>query len=315
MAGYSQTSAPQSGPSGSQQFGSQGTQAGQPSQQAPAGGQQGGSKRTIGAPILIVGILVLLYLMFFGSGCAPAGSNQGADAEQTVSIADLTASADEAPGEVPGMQRGLFDILFGFDSSGGYSNTYDSSQYTSAYQIDPNLGQGNPNETWTVLMYLCGSDLESTPTQRGGGQATKNLVELTKANLGQNVKFVVEAGGAKAWHPDFTDTCIEDVRARLPHPEKAHFVKGYFPESASQLSGDDMYLFVNIDPDLYEPTKQGLEYFWPRLVQGGVIMVHDYNSMQFQGVKKAVWEFADQNGLMPVPLADLHGTAVFVKQK
>lgn len=121
-------------------------------------------------------------------------------------------------------------------------------------------------------------------------------------------------GGAKVWHPDFTDTCIEDVRARLPHPEKAHFVKGYFPESASQLSGDDMYLFVNIDPDLYEPTKQGLEYFWPRLVQGGVIMVHDYNSMQFQGVKKAVWEFADQNGLMPVPLADLHGTAVFVKQ-
>ena len=199
MAGHSQTSAPQSGPSGSQQFGSQGTQAGQPSQQAPAGGQQGGSKRTIGAPILIVGILVLLYLMFFGSGCAPAGSNQGADAEQTVSIADLTASADEAPGEVPGMQRGLFDILFGFDPSGGYSNTYDSSQYTSAYQIDPNLGQGNPNETWTVLMYLCGSDLESTPAQRGGGQATKNLVELTKANLGQNVKFVVEAGGAKAW--------------------------------------------------------------------------------------------------------------------
>ena len=199
MAGHSQASGPQSGSSGSQQFGSQGTQAAQSNQQPSTGGQQGGSRRSIGAPILIVGIIVLLYLMFFGSGCAPAGSSQNVGSEQTVSTADLTANADATSGEVPGMQRGLFDYLFGFSPSGGYSNSYDSSQYTSAYQIDPNLGQGNPNETWTVLMYLCGSDLESTPTQRGGGQATKNLVELTKANLGQNVKFVVEAGGAKAW--------------------------------------------------------------------------------------------------------------------
>ena len=122
-------------------------------------------------------------------------------------------------------------------------------------------------------------------------------------------------GGSKAWHPDFTDTCIEDVRARLPHPEKAHFIKGYFPESASQLSGEETYMFVNIDPDLYEPTRQGLEYFWPKMVSGGVIMVHDYNSMQFPGVRKAAKEFADRNGLLPVPLADLHGTAVFVKQQ
>ena len=74
-----------------------------------------------------------------------------------------------------------------------------STQNTSAYQVDNTLGKGDGTDTWTVLMYLCGSDLESTSTRQGGGQATKNLVELTKANLGQNVRFVIETGGAKRW--------------------------------------------------------------------------------------------------------------------
>ena len=123
-------------------------------------------------------------------------------------------------------------------------------------------------------------------------------------------------GGAKTWHPDFTDTSVEAVRERLPYPEKVHFVKGYFPGSTDQLTpeeSDQQYIFVNIDPDLYEPTIQGLRYFWPRMAQGGIIMIHDYNSMQFPGVRQAVREFCRETGAMPVPLADLHGTAVIVR--
>jgi len=120
-------------------------------------------------------------------------------------------------------------------------------------------------------------------------------------------------GWRDIWHPDFTDTSVEDVRAKLSHPEKAHFIKGFFPDSAAMLNGDEKYIFVNIDPDLYEPTRQGLLYFWPRMERGGVIMIHDYNSMQFPGAGKAVREFAAENGLMPLPLADLHGSAVLIK--
>lgn len=120
-------------------------------------------------------------------------------------------------------------------------------------------------------------------------------------------------GGNNVWHPDFADTCIEDVMARLPYPEKAHFIKGYFPDSIEQLCGDEQYVFVSIDPDLYEPTRQGLAYFWPRMVKNGVIMIHDYNSMQFPGVGKAVREFVAEKGIMPVPLADLHGSVLITK--
>ena len=53
---------------------------------------------------------------------------------------------------------------------------------------------GDTSTTWTVLVYMCGSDLESQ-----SGLATDNLVELTGSDLGKNVNFVIETGGAKKW--------------------------------------------------------------------------------------------------------------------
>lgn len=111
---------------------------------------------------------------------------------------------------------------------------------------------------------------------------------------------------------DFGDTSEERVLAGLPHPEKAIVCRGYFPDT---LPSDMPPLaFVSLDPDLYEPTMQGLRAFWPLLVPGGVILIHDYNSAQFEGAGRAVREFCAEHGLMVLPLPDLHGSAVLLKQ-
>lgn len=115
---------------------------------------------------------------------------------------------------------------------------------------------------------------------------------------------------------DFSDTDTETVKKALPHPDRAVLVKGYFPESLQGLEeSDDLeFAYVSIDPDLYRPALEGLRYFWPRLASGGMIMIHDYTSAQFPGIKKAVDEYANEHGgVTPVPLMDLHGTAVIVK--
>lgn len=112
---------------------------------------------------------------------------------------------------------------------------------------------------------------------------------------------------------DFSDTSMQEVMHRFSHPENVHLVRGYFPDSTAQIPETE-YAFVSLDPDLYAPTLAGLQYFWPRLVSGGVILLHDYTSMQFPGVKKAADEFMVPKGLVPVPLMDLHGSAVLVKQ-
>ena len=53
---------------------------------------------------------------------------------------------------------------------------------------------GEPDTTWTVMMYLCGTDLESRY-----GFASSNLGEICNASLGDNVNYIIETGGAKAW--------------------------------------------------------------------------------------------------------------------
>lgn len=112
-------------------------------------------------------------------------------------------------------------------------------------------------------------------------------------------------------HRDFSNTSMELVKSKMTCPEKVHFYKGYFPETFSE----DMprLALVSLDPDLYEPVYQGLKRFYPLLNSGGVILVHDYNSLQFPGVKKAVKRFTEEEGIFVVPLMDMHGTAVILK--
>ncbi|MCI8586556.1 MAG: hypothetical protein HFI92_11840 [Lachnospiraceae bacterium] len=118
--------------------------------------------------------------------------------------------------------------------------------------------------------------------------------------------------GARAAAGDFSDTSVEKVRARLPHPDRAVFLKGHFPDT---LPPDLPPLaFVSLDPDLYEPVLAGLSAFWPRLVPGGAILIHDYNSAQFEGVGRAVRTFCQERRLTVLPLPDLHGSAVLIKQ-
>ncbi|MGN1340979.1 MAG: clostripain-related cysteine peptidase [Oscillospiraceae bacterium] len=51
--------------------------------------------------------------------------------------------------------------------------------------------------TWTVFVYLCGTDLESD-----GGYATDDVLEMLNASTGSNVKFVVQTGGTYIWQND-----------------------------------------------------------------------------------------------------------------
>ena len=55
-------------------------------------------------------------------------------------------------------------------------------------------------DSWTVLVYMCGSDLESKH-----GAATKNIEELLTVELPANAHVVMETGGAKDWKNETVD--------------------------------------------------------------------------------------------------------------
>lgn len=107
------------------------------------------------------------------------------------------------------------------------------------------------------------------------------------------------------------DTSVEYVLGRMPHPENCIIRQGYFPDTAVGLE-EGQYAFVNIDVDLYKPILAGLEYFWPRMVKGGYIFVHDYFSFSYAGTRKAINEFAEKYHVGFTPIGDTLSVA-FVK--
>src|SRR3989344_5681551 len=66
--------------------------------------------------------------------------------------------------------------------------------------------------------------------------------------------------------------------------------KGLFKDTIPKLPKNNKYCFAYIDCDLYEGTKEALEYLIPRMNKGGIIFIDDYTSSNWIGVKKAVLE-------------------------
>lgn len=62
--------------------------------------------------------------------------------------------------------------------------------------------------------------------------------------------------------------------------------KGWIPSKFEKVK-NKKFSFVHIDVDLYDPTMNSLEFFYPRLVKGGIICCDDYNYSLFPGATKA----------------------------
>lgn len=100
--------------------------------------------------------------------------------------------------------------------------------------------------------------------------------------------------------------------SKMKNRENCIVKKGLFPDSLEGL--ETKFIFVSLDVDFEKSIYEGLKYFYPRLVKGGYIFIHNYNDRRLKGVKKAVDQFeADYGKLSKVPIPDNAGTLLIVK--
>ncbi|NGO43931.1 TylF/MycF/NovP-related O-methyltransferase [Streptomyces ureilyticus] len=97
--------------------------------------------------------------------------------------------------------------------------------------------------------------------------------------------------------PIWAVATLEDVKEGfdgIPYPgDRVHFVQGLV-EDTIPAEAPERISILRLDTDWYASTRHELEYLYPRLVSGGVLLIDDYG--WWQGSKAAVDEFLEKTG-------------------
>lgn len=126
-----------------------------------------------------------------------------------------------------------------------------------------------------------------------------------------DVRYDLEGNMSPAQKGYFSDTSLELVLSKIHNKGRCVVCKGQFPDTIkSFVEEKETFIFVNLDADLYRPTKEGLRFFYDKMQQGGVLLVHDYFSSVYKGVKSAVDEFCEEAKVMALPIGDTLSIAI-----
>jgi len=137
----------------------------------------------------------------------------------------------------------------------------------------------DPNDTWAIYWYLCGSDLESE-----AGFASTDINEMLAVNLPSNVFVVIEAGGALKWQNGMDASCNNRY---LYNSEGLHLIEKI--PRASMGSVDTLESFLRFCNEQY-PADHKVVVFWNH--GGGSVagvMFDEYygNSLSLPDIREA----------------------------
>lgn len=153
------------------------------------------------------------------------------------------------------------------------------------------------NEAYQIFMAVkrtgkINGDIAEVGTYRGGSAKliceAKGNKTLHLFDTFEGLPSLCHLDDSKQFHKGQFSALIEDVRNYLKKYQNVHFYKGLFPSTAEPVK-NKRFSFVHLDLDLYEATITSIEFFYPRMNKGGIIISHDYISAP--GVRKAFDDF------------------------
>ena len=199
-------------------------------------GDGGGPQRSGGRSPLFM-IIIVLFLVLGGGGGLSSFLGGGSNVSDTTQYTNTTQQTQPATtttttiGSGTSTDTGLsssgssgMSILGQLLGGGGYG-TYSgaSSGASAAWSSDPNTGRlntsvspsardkrtvikGNGEDVVTIMVYMCGADLESR-----SGMASRDIQEMLGADLGDNVNLIIYTGGAKQWQNNVISSSTNQI--------------------------------------------------------------------------------------------------------
>lgn len=89
----------------------------------------------------------------------------------------------------------------------------------------------------------------------------------------------------------FAETSLDRVRALLANNPRVRLHAGLFPQSIPPELHDTRFRFAHIDVDTERSVGACLEFIYPRMTAGGVMLIDDYGHPECPGATRAAEEF------------------------
>lgn len=104
-------------------------------------------------------------------------------------------------------------------------------------------------------------------------------------------------------------TDIEPVRRNFQEWDRVKIIQGTIPDTLSQIDSDRI-AFASIDMNCSPPEVSAMEYLWPRLVDGALIVFDDYAYDGYLQQKIAMDKFASERGVSILSLPTGQGLLI-----
>ena len=105
----------------------------------------------------------------------------------------------------------------------------------------------------------------------------------------------------KGAHSNHYEECYAEVFQYFSKWSNIKLVRGVIPESLGSVDISNV-AYLSIDMNCALPEKAALEYFWPRMQHGGIILLDDYGWRGYENQKRIHDEFARSVGTEVLPL-------------
>lgn len=151
------------------------------------------------------------------------------------------------------------------------------------------LDAAEKQQSWLILWYLCGSDLESQH-----GAATADIAEILEAKIPDNVKIVIQTGGSNQWQNEV----VKSNKIGRYLVENGDITLLEELPDASMGDPSTLESFVKFGLDKY-PTDRKMFIFWNHGAgsAGGVSFDerHDMDSLTLDEISQSFANLAAQN--------------------
>lgn len=224
--------------------------------------------------------------------------------------------------KISNTEKGSYESVFPYAT---YAPWIDDRTFMESFKIVKNytlVDMYRCFELWQLVSEV--SHLEGALIEIGvwkGGTGTLIAKKASMENIKEPVYLcdtfsgVVKAGTKDSYYKggEHADTSVKTVEKLSEKLSVSNYkiLKGIFPEDTAEQVTDKIFRFCHIDVDVYQSAKDILNWIWPKMQTGGLIVFDDYGFSGCSGITQFVNEERKKSDRMVIH--NLNGHAIIVK--